>query len=91
MNILETITERTKERIREEKKQIPINEIRKKAEEKAIPMVVCPFFCLTTKSILRLSYNIKLVKSSQIKTMHSYLAKSRQCIRSFCVIYSVSF
>ena len=35
MNILETITERTKERIREEKKQIPINEIRKKAEEKA--------------------------------------------------------
>lgn len=35
MNILETITERTKERIRGEKKQIPINEIRKKAEEKA--------------------------------------------------------
>ena len=35
MNILETITERTKERIREEKKQISINEIRKKAEEKA--------------------------------------------------------
>ena len=35
MNILETITERTKERIREEKKQIPINEIRKKAEETA--------------------------------------------------------
>ena len=32
MNILETITERTKERIRGEKKQIPINEIRKKAE-----------------------------------------------------------
>ena len=33
MNILETITERTKERIRGEKKQIPINEIRKKAED----------------------------------------------------------
>ena len=44
-----------------------------KAEEKAIPMVVCPFFCLTTKSILRLSYNIKLVKSRQIKMMHSKL------------------
>lgn len=38
MNILETITERTKERIRGEKKQIPINEIRKKAEEKPVPI-----------------------------------------------------
>ncbi len=36
MNILETITERTKERIRGEKKQIPINEIRKKAEDRRI-------------------------------------------------------
>lgn len=33
MNILETITERTRERIAEEKKQIPLTEIRRQAEE----------------------------------------------------------
>ena len=38
MNILETITERTKERIREEKKQISINEIRKRQKKKPVPI-----------------------------------------------------
>lgn len=35
MNILETITERTRERIAEEKKQIPLAEVRRQAEERA--------------------------------------------------------
>ena len=36
MNILETITERTRERIAEEKKQISLNEIRRQAEERLL-------------------------------------------------------
>ena len=36
MNILETITERTRERIAEEKKQIPLTEIRRQAEERLL-------------------------------------------------------
>ena len=36
MNILEKITERTKERIEEEKKIVPLEEIRRQAEEKGI-------------------------------------------------------
>ena len=34
MNILEKITERTKERIEEEKKIVPLEEVRRQAEEK---------------------------------------------------------
>ena len=36
MNILEKITERTKERIEEEKKIVPLEEVRRQAEEKGI-------------------------------------------------------
>lgn len=36
MNILETITERTRERIAEEKKKIPLTEIRRQAEERLL-------------------------------------------------------
>ena len=36
MNILEKITERTKERIEEEKKIVPLEEDRRQAEEKGI-------------------------------------------------------
>lgn len=36
MNILEKITERTKERIKEEKKIVPLEEVRRQAEEKGI-------------------------------------------------------
>ena len=36
MNILEKITERTKERIEEENKIVPLEEVRKQAEEKEI-------------------------------------------------------
>ena len=35
MNILETITERTRERIAEEKRNIPLTEIRTRAEQAA--------------------------------------------------------
>ncbi len=34
MNILETITLRTKERIAEEKQHLPLSEVRRQAEEK---------------------------------------------------------
>ena len=36
MNILEKITERTKERIEEEKKIVPLEEVQRQAEEKGI-------------------------------------------------------
>lgn len=36
MNILEKITERTKERIEEEKKIVPLEEVRRQAEEKEL-------------------------------------------------------
>ena len=36
MNILEKITERTRERIEEEKKIVPLEEVRRQAEEKGI-------------------------------------------------------
>ena len=36
MNILEKITEHTKERIEEEKKIVPLEEVRRQAEEKGI-------------------------------------------------------
>ena len=41
MNILEKITERTKERIEEEKKIVPLEEVRRQAEEKGIKDQSC--------------------------------------------------
>ena len=39
MNILEKITERTKERIEEEKKIVPLEEVQRQAEEKSNPCI----------------------------------------------------
>lgn len=43
MNILEKITERTKERIEEEKKIVPLEEVRRQAEEKGIKDQISAF------------------------------------------------
>ena len=77
MNILETITERTKERIRGEKKQIPINEIRKKAEEQSGTMHTVEFAqnqykrlaCYYHKLVELSSGNRKLEEAGQISVI----------------------
>ena len=43
MNILEKITEHTKERIEEEKKIVPLEEVRRQAEEKGIKDQISAF------------------------------------------------
>ena len=51
MNILEKITERTKERIEEEKKIVPLEEVRRQAEEKGIKDQIPVFYLRSKKSV----------------------------------------
>ena len=62
MNILEKITERTKERIEEEKKIVPLEEVQRQAEEKGIKDQIPVFmptdskYNLTTSNTFSISF-----------------------------------
>ena len=67
MNILEKITERTKERIEEEKKIVPLEEVRRQAEEKGITIAIENHSNLLLNSFDAIKYFFELRTSKMLK------------------------
>ena len=74
MNILEKITERTKERIEEEKKIVPLEEVRRQAEEKGIKDQI-PVFEQALRAD-RLSFICEAKKASPSKGLIFHMLRS---------------